>query len=1009
MLGTMARSRSGWVSVLVLAAIGGGCGGGGTTPPIGEDTFESAGFAGSAPSDGRGAADAGAAAPDDSAGEGGARTVEEADLYRFVGDKLYVLNQYRGLFVFDVTDPDHPVELGRMPLVGYPVEMYVRGDRAYAIISDYFTYWHDAVAIEAGLLPVYGSRIVGIDLSNPEQPVEIGDVVLDGYVSDTRLVGDVIYAVANRYAYYRHWGAPETETRDQLVITSIDIADPTRMREVQQETIDGQGWFVHATPEAFLVAGNVWSDGWTHSRTEVQYVDITDPAGTMALRGRIQVDGQIQDDTALHVHAGQLRLLTRSWDDSTTKLRIFDATAPDTLPLLGELDYYYDGGLFGTTFDGNRLYMIHYMRIDPLEVVDLSDPTAPYIAGILEMPGWVDRIAALGDRLIGLGIDDTDGRRVSVSLFDVSNPATPTLLDRVSTGDEWSWSSATWERKAWTVDEAAGVILFPYSGWSTDGREYHNALGILEFDRSTLTPRGEVEATAPVERGAIHEGRVYALSQATLQVVDIRDLAAPRATATIELARNVTGYARTARAGVELVQPGIYGWYGYGSAGPTSVLRTTPLAQPDGPAEMARLELPRTVQSVLVHGDLAIALKTYDDCGWYYDGRGDYGCDTSSRPGVVVASVADPASPSIVANLDLPTSVAASTGYGTVGDGYVSSYTYYRERYGDAVGGWQGGRPALDLGGGRFALIRTTSVSCSGLEACRSASIEPVRSGEGSYEYYWGYRYENALVIVDVSDPSRPAVRGPYDLGEGNVEHAFVDGATLVYSHARPSRVDGEGRSWVRYYMERFRIGGDGSLRRLASINVPGIVVALRDGGTTALTLDRSWGAERSTWGGYRMESWLNALAIDGTRAVRTSVLRVGEDLASMTVTASGSAYLVRSRYDERATSDGYYYGELRSSLATIDVSDRNALAETSEIALGSTWWDIAATTDDTLALSGGYGGGLALFDIGTDAGFPAFERFVRTQGWSVSILEEGDDLFLSGGPYGIQRVSLAD
>src|ERR1041385_2164977 len=40
------------------------------------------------------------------------RTVEETDLYRLDGNRLYYLNSYRGLMVFDVTTPDHPRMIG---------------------------------------------------------------------------------------------------------------------------------------------------------------------------------------------------------------------------------------------------------------------------------------------------------------------------------------------------------------------------------------------------------------------------------------------------------------------------------------------------------------------------------------------------------------------------------------------------------------------------------------------------------------------------------------------------------------------------------------------------------------------------------------------------------------------------------------------------------------------------------------------------------------------------------
>src|SRR3954447_16959697 len=39
---------------------------------------------------------------------GAPRKVEETDLYRVEGDRLYYLNGYRGLMVFDISNIDHP-------------------------------------------------------------------------------------------------------------------------------------------------------------------------------------------------------------------------------------------------------------------------------------------------------------------------------------------------------------------------------------------------------------------------------------------------------------------------------------------------------------------------------------------------------------------------------------------------------------------------------------------------------------------------------------------------------------------------------------------------------------------------------------------------------------------------------------------------------------------------------------------------------------------------------------
>ena len=97
-----------------------------SAPPNGTqgrgDTIDTAG-------DGTG----GAQSPPESGGAPPTRTVEETDLSRLEGNRLYYLNGYRGLMVFDVTNPDRPALLGRSPIYGQPVDMIVRN--GVAIVS----------------------------------------------------------------------------------------------------------------------------------------------------------------------------------------------------------------------------------------------------------------------------------------------------------------------------------------------------------------------------------------------------------------------------------------------------------------------------------------------------------------------------------------------------------------------------------------------------------------------------------------------------------------------------------------------------------------------------------------------------------------------------------------------------------------------------------------------------------------------------------------------------------
>ena len=46
-----------------------------------------------------------------------------------------------------------------------------------------------------------------------------------------------------------------------------------------------------------------------------------------------------------------------------------------------------DERIYSTRFIGDRLYMVTFKRIDPLFVIDLSNPSNPEVLGELKIPG----------------------------------------------------------------------------------------------------------------------------------------------------------------------------------------------------------------------------------------------------------------------------------------------------------------------------------------------------------------------------------------------------------------------------------------------------------------------------------------------------------------------------------------------------------------------------------------------------------------------------------------------
>ena len=82
------------------------------------------------------AGDANAAPPSAAPPQGRTGEVQEADIYRVDQNRLFYLNTYRGFMIFDLADSKNPVLLSRLPIYGYPIEMFVQGNTVYALIRD---------------------------------------------------------------------------------------------------------------------------------------------------------------------------------------------------------------------------------------------------------------------------------------------------------------------------------------------------------------------------------------------------------------------------------------------------------------------------------------------------------------------------------------------------------------------------------------------------------------------------------------------------------------------------------------------------------------------------------------------------------------------------------------------------------------------------------------------------------------------------------------------------------
>jgi len=574
--------------------------------------------------------------------------VEESDIWKIRGKKIYFFNRLRGLQVIDASDPSDPLITGLLSMAGAGEEMYLLGAEsapaAGAILVTSLPW--DANRPEA-------TRINKIALAG-DTPSLLPSLDLPGHYVESRMVGGMLHVVTTL------WNSDEGP---QTYLTSIDVSQNGILVQSSQKPFDLSSAAVGSTGKYLWLAGQSGGDWSRHTLFALPFkVDgsLGDPLQTV-------LDGRVLDKFKVGDTSDGLAVVLQNWAanwQQVTSLQTFgDATG--ALVPHGAVELVRGESLFATRYDRDRLYVVTFQQIDPLWIVDLSDPSKPAIKGHLEVPGYSTFIQPLGDTLVAVG---RDGGKVQVSLFDVSDEANPKLAQRVDVGSGWSWSEAEWNEKAVKIMSDSGLILIPVV--EMDGAARNNRVSLLDFDpvARTLSLRGTIDHDFAPRRAALMDNQVIAsVSNRELLLVDASNRDNPSVIADRTLA---FGCDRVAvRDGMAFMfENGGSAWSG---SPRTAVLRTARTT--DTESFVSEIPLPcEQVAAAEIIGDRLVVVETTAEQGRLY---GFFVSDAVPgdlhQSAVSIWSLSDAGLPVLLGRTALPFDVSSDAKIHPAGDGRV--------------------------------------------------------------------------------------------------------------------------------------------------------------------------------------------------------------------------------------------------------------------------------------------------------------------------------------------------
>jgi uncharacterized secreted protein with C-terminal beta-propeller domain len=244
------------------------------------------------------------------------------------------------------------------------------------------------------------------------------------------------------------------------------------------------------------------------------------------------LDGWVESQFSFDEYRDSLRVATTigdSWDeDAVSRSNVY--VLNQNLETIGSIKNIAPGErIYSVRFSGDKGYVVTYKEVDPLFVIDLSNPQNPQILGELKIPGFSEYLHMYDDdHVIGIGyeteIEEQDrgngieqvevAKGLKLSLFDVSDPSNPKELHTQVFGGAGARSDALYEHKGFTFDKEKELLVIPAQLSKVFGPEYDQRVsrvfdGALVFNvrlDSGFTEVGKITHLSPEEQERLGRG-----------------------------------------------------------------------------------------------------------------------------------------------------------------------------------------------------------------------------------------------------------------------------------------------------------------------------------------------------------------------------------------------------------------------------------------------------------------------------------------------------------------------
>ena len=440
--------------------------------------------------------------------------VDEPDIIKNTGTDIFVSGDR--INILRAYPPGDAAVLGHSPIAG---EMLLYGDRL-------------AVFESGG-----DTKITILDVSNRTDPRVTGHALMTGSMSEARIINDTIYVITQddpdrtpsiRYGqntlrpdtyYFPHYLADIRTTISAVSLESGSVDAMSFLTSFDAQIYASQSSIYFVIPGInYVYTGPGWMEPGTYCAADSKIAKIRISGADISYGGEGEVPGYPIDQFAMSEKDDTFRIATTTWSGVNSAFKL-----NETLDITGMVfDIAPGETMHSARFYGDTLYLVTFRQVDPFFVVDFSGD--PEVLGELKLPGFSEYLHPYDQNtIVGVGRETLTGQwgpirdGVKVTVFDVSDPADPTLADFTVIGDDTAFSYITYDHKAALISQRVISIPVSFEGFTT----FH----VFDIQNGTLVKKGTIQhPDADWARSLYIGNHLYTVTPDVLKITDLDGL-----------------------------------------------------------------------------------------------------------------------------------------------------------------------------------------------------------------------------------------------------------------------------------------------------------------------------------------------------------------------------------------------------------------------------------------------------------------------------------------------------